>query len=217
MRLRHTPVAWCIQAGRRLDCVEWDRLAAPSGAVAIHGLPVRRLGRRLPRASHTRRREDEQKRGITMKSSSITLLYADSVQGHIDGSDGKYVINLIDSPGHVDFSSDVSTAVRICDGALLVVDVVEGVCIQVRVPRGARWCDVDSRGASLTFGPACCAPQTQAVLRQAWEEGVRPVLVLNKLDRLVTELQLSPLEAYQHIIRILEQVRPRHGAAGGSE
>lgn len=66
---------------------------------------------------------------------------------------------------------------RLCDGALVIVDVVEGVC-----------------------------PQTNAVLRQAWLEGIKPCLVLNKVDRLITELKLSPLEAFYHIQKILEQV-----------
>ena len=62
------------------------------------------------------------------------------------------------------FYSEVSTAVRLCDGAIVVVDVVEGV-----------------------------QPQTKVVLQQAWREGIRPVLVLNKLDRLIVELKLNPL------------------------
>ena len=72
----------------------------------------------------------------------------------------------------------VSMAVRLCDGALVVVDAVEGVC-----------------------------PQTQAVLQQAWVEGIKPCLVLNKIDRLITELKYSPTEAYYHLQQILEQVR----------
>eukprot|EP00510_Aplanochytrium_minuta_P001241 CAMPEP_0184026574 /NCGR_PEP_ID=MMETSP0954-20121128/13613_1 /TAXON_ID=627963 /ORGANISM="Aplanochytrium sp, Strain PBS07" /LENGTH=257 /DNA_ID=CAMNT_0026310827 /DNA_START=234 /DNA_END=1004 /DNA_ORIENTATION=+ len=129
-------------------------------------------------------REDEQTRGITMESSAISLLYPHKPIRLKPESDPKehlsatnYLINLIDSPGHVDFSADVSTAVRLCDGALVVVDVIEGVCIQ-----------------------------THAVLRQAWEEKLRPCLVLNKLDRLILELKLDPVEAFEHLSRIIEQV-----------
>uniref|UniRef100_A0ABM5EYZ3 Elongation factor-like GTPase 1 isoform X1 n=2 Tax=Pogona vitticeps TaxID=103695 RepID=A0ABM5EYZ3_9SAUR len=114
-------------------------------------------------------REDEQIRGITMKSSAISLQFGEGGQ--------EYLINLIDSPGHVDFSSEVSTAVRLCDGCIVVVDAVEGVC-----------------------------PQTHAVLRQAWLENICPVLVINKIDRLILELKLTPQEAYSHLKNILEQV-----------
>lgn len=119
-------------------------------------------------------REDEQIRGITMKSSAISLHYATGNE--------EYLINLIDSPGHVDFSSEVSTAVRICDGCIIVVDAVEGVC-----------------------------PQTQAVLRQAWLENIRPVLVINKIDRLIVELKFTPQEAYSHLKNILEQINALTG------
>ncbi|XP_032120716.1 elongation factor-like GTPase 1 isoform X2 [Sapajus apella] len=119
-------------------------------------------------------REDEQVRGITMKSSAISL--------HYTTGNEEYLINLIDSPGHVDFSSEVSTAVRICDGCIIVVDAVEGVC-----------------------------PQTQAVLRQAWLENIRPVLVINKIDRLIVELKFTPQEAYSHLKNILEQINALTG------
>ncbi|CDH60840.1 translation elongation factor 2 [Lichtheimia corymbifera JMRC:FSU:9682] len=127
-------------------------------------------------------REDEQERGITMESSAISLYFklVRAVQ-QPDGNDktiaSEYLINLIDSPGHVDFSSEVSTASRLCDGGLVLVDVVEGVCTQ-----------------------------TISVLRQAWIDKVRPILVFNKMDRLIVELKLTPLEAYNHLNRILEQV-----------
>ncbi|XP_047121853.1 elongation factor-like GTPase 1 [Schistocerca piceifrons] len=114
-------------------------------------------------------RKDEQERGITMKSSSIALLYTIGKE--------EFLVNLIDSPGHVDFSLEVSTAVRLCDGAIVVVDVVEGVC-----------------------------PQTRVALRQAWLENIVPVLVLNKIDRLILEMKLSPLDAYVHLTQVLEQV-----------
>ena len=110
-------------------------------------------------------RPDEQLRGITMKSSLITLLHVYQKQD--------FVINLIDSPGHVDFASEVSTAVRLCDGAIVVIDVVEGVC-----------------------------PQTRSALSTAYVEGLKPILVLNKIDRLLTEIKLSPLDAYIHLTQV---------------
>ncbi|KAJ7202772.1 P-loop containing nucleoside triphosphate hydrolase protein [Mycena pura] len=120
-------------------------------------------------------REDEQERGITMESSAVSLRF------QVMDKDGKspkvYVVNMIDTPGHVDFSSEVSTASRLCDGALVLVDVVEGVCTQ-----------------------------TIAVLRQAWLDRLRPILVINKFDRLITELKLAPVEAYHHLARLIEQV-----------
>jgi ribosome assembly protein 1 len=88
-----------------------------------------------------------------------------------------YLVNLIDSPGHIDFSSEVSTASRLCDGAIVLVDAVEGVC-----------------------------SQTVTVLRQTWVEHIRPILVINKIDRLITELQLSPEEAFDRMTKLVEQV-----------
>ncbi|KAJ7134421.1 P-loop containing nucleoside triphosphate hydrolase protein [Mycena epipterygia] len=120
-------------------------------------------------------REDEQERGITMESSAVSLRFQVMEK---DGISPKvYIVNMIDTPGHVDFSSEVSTASRLCDGALVLVDAVEGVCTQ-----------------------------TIAVLRQAWLDRLRPVLVINKFDRLITELQLAPVEAYHHLARLIEQV-----------
>jgi ribosome assembly protein 1 len=97
-------------------------------------------------------------------------------------------VNLIDTPGHVDFSSEVSTASRLCDGALVLVDAVEGVCTQ-----------------------------TLSVLRQAWEERLRPILVINKIDRLITELRLTPIEAHHHLSNLVENVNAIMGSFYASE
>eukprot|EP01132_Coremiostelium_polycephalum_P011146 gene11146-13654_t len=136
--------------------------------------------------------QDEQEREITMKASSISLLFQKPfpITNTTDQQPQmeSFLINLIDSPGHVDFSSEVSTAVRITDGALLLVDAVEGVCIQ-----------------------------THAVLKQAYQEKVRPCLVINKIDRLIGELHMTPLEAYQHIKKILEQVNAVTGTLSSEE
>ncbi|OOF93099.1 hypothetical protein ASPCADRAFT_209716 [Aspergillus carbonarius ITEM 5010] len=124
-------------------------------------------------------RPDEQLRGITMESSAISLFFSMMRRPAPDAAPvpKEYLINLIDSPGHIDFSSEVSTASRLCDGAVVLVDAVEGVC-----------------------------SQTVTVLRQTWVEQLKPILVINKIDRLVTELKMSPSEAYSHMSKLLEQV-----------
>lgn len=133
-------------------------------------------------------REDEQERGITMESSAVSLKFQVMGRPDKERSSKTYIVNMIDTPGHVDFSSEVSTASRLCDGALVLVDVVEGVCTQ-----------------------------TIAVLRQAWEDNLRPILVINKMDRLVTELKLVPSEAYQHLSRLIEQMNAVMGSFFASE
>ncbi|MHA2495505.1 MAG: GTP-binding protein, partial [Candidatus Hodarchaeales archaeon] len=117
-------------------------------------------------ARATDTREDEQERGITIKTTGISLVHAIG--------DQTYLINLQDTPGHVDFSGEVTSALRVVDGALVVVDAVEGVMVQ-----------------------------TETVTRQALLEKVRPVLYINKVDRLITEMRMSPENAYEKFKEII--------------
>ncbi|KAJ5499265.1 hypothetical protein LT330_000164 [Penicillium expansum] len=127
-------------------------------------------------------RPDEQDRCITIKSTAISL-YAKfpdpedlkEIPQAVDGDE--FLINLIDSPGHVDFSSEVTAALRVTDGALVVVDCVSGVCVQ-----------------------------TETVLRQALTERIKPVLCINKVDRALLELQVSKEDLYQSFSRTIESV-----------
>ncbi|MGQ9538951.1 MAG: elongation factor EF-2 [Candidatus Bathycorpusculaceae bacterium] len=110
--------------------------------------------------------EEEQKRGITIKTANISLLH--------EINERPYVVNLVDTPGHVDFTGKVTRALRAIDGAVVVVDAVEEVMVQ-----------------------------TETVTRQALEERVRPVLFINKVDRLVKELRLTSDEIQNKLTRII--------------
>ncbi len=113
--------------------------------------------------------EQEQARGITIKAANISIPY--NYEGH------PYLINLIDTPGHVDFGGHVTRAMRAVDGVVLVIDCVEGVM-----------------------------PQTETVLRQALKEKVKPVLFINKIDRLINELKLDSNGMQQRFLKIIAGV-----------
>ena len=110
---------------------------------------------------------EEQRRGITIKTANISLLH------EVNGE--KYVVNLVDTPGHVDFTGKVTRALRIIDGAIVLVDAVEEIMAQ-----------------------------TEVVTRQALNERVKPVLLINKVDRLIRELKLSDEEIRRKLSRIIQ-------------
>ncbi|KAF8793749.1 Elongation factor-like GTPase 1 like protein [Argiope bruennichi] len=146
--------------------VDHGKTTLADSLIASNGIISQKMAGKL---RYMDSRKDEQERGITMKSSSVSI--------HYQKDEECYLINVIDSPGHVDFVGEVCTAVRLCDGAIILVDVVEGIC-----------------------------PQTKTALQQAWIGHIRPLLVLNKIDRLILEWKLTPLDAYARLVQILEQV-----------
>lgn len=113
--------------------------------------------------------EDEQQRGITIDSANANMIH------DVDGQD--FLINLIDTPGHVDFGGDVTRAMRVVDGAIVLTDAVEGIM-----------------------------PQTETVFRQALRERVKPVLFINKVDRLIREVKLTPEKMQERFLTIISNV-----------
>ena len=113
--------------------------------------------------------EQEQARGITINAASASMVYV--------FREKEYLINLIDTPGHVDFGGDVTRAMRAIDGVIILCCAVEGVM-----------------------------PQTETVIRQAIRERVRPILFVNKVDRLINELQVTPEQMQQRLSNIMNEV-----------
>ena len=116
-------------------------------------------------------REDEQERHITMKASSITVIYRS------EKLNSNYLLNIIDVPGHVDFSYEIFSSLKMVDGAIIMIDVIEGIC-----------------------------SQTESAIRQAWDEKIKYILVLNKIDKLFNVVEMTPEEAYEHLKNLLEKV-----------
>ena len=115
--------------------------------------------------------EDEATRGITIDAANVSMVHNLPEEG------GEFLINLIDTPGHVDFGGDVTRAMRAVDGCIILTCAVEGVM-----------------------------PQTETVVRQALKELVKPVLFINKVDRLIKEVKLTPQEMEKRFIAIIDHV-----------
>lgn len=118
---------------------------------------------------YTNYEQIEQDRRLTIKSANISLAF------DYQGED--YIINLIDTPGHVDFGGHVTRSMRAVDGVVLVIDPVEGIM-----------------------------PQTDTVLRTALQEKAKPVLFVNKVDRLLNELKLTPEQTFDRLLNLINEV-----------
>lgn len=112
----------------------------------------------------------EQERGVSIKSSPITFIMSD-----LKGK--SHLMNVMDTPGHVNFSDEVTAAIRLCDGVLIFVDAAEGIMLN-----------------------------TERLLKHAVQEGLAITVCISKIDRLILELKLPPLDAYYKMRHILDEI-----------
>ncbi len=156
-KIRNIAIAAHIDHGKTTFS---DNLLAGAGMISME-----LAGKQLVLDFH----EDEQTRGITIDAANVSMVH------DVDKED--YLVNLIDTPGHVDFGGDVTRAMRAVDGAIVLCCAVEGVM-----------------------------PQTETVLRQALKERVKPVLFINKVDRLIREVKLTPEAMQERFVKIINSI-----------
>lgn len=146
--------------------IHHGKTALTDNLLAAAGMMSEAAAGSLEKGMATWQHADEQERLLTVDAANVSMVHA------FDGQE--YLINLIDTPGHVDFGGNVTRAMRAIDGTVVLVCASEGIM-----------------------------PQTEAVIKQALRERVKPVLFINKVDRLITELQFTPEQMQQRFLKIV--------------
>ena len=146
--------------------IHHGKTAMTDNLIAAAGLMATKYAGDLEEGMQTWQHKDEQERLMTVDAANVSMIH--DFRGH------EYLINLIDTPGHVDFGGNVTRAMRAIDGTIVLIDSVEGIM-----------------------------PQTETVLKQALRERVKPVLFINKCDRLVKELHLSPEKIQERFVKLI--------------
>src|SRR3989338_8903263 len=146
--------------------IHHGKTAMTYNLIAAAGLMATKYAGDLEEGMATWQHKDEQERLMTVDAANVSMVH------EYQGND--FLINLIDTPGHVDFGGNVTRAMRAIDGTIVLICAVEGIM-----------------------------PQTETVVRQAIRERVKPVLFINKVDRLVKELKFSPEQISQRIITLV--------------
>jgi len=148
--------------------IHHGKTAFTDNLLAVAGKIAAKNAGNLEEGMATWQHADEQERLLTVDSANTSMV-------HEYGGE-EYLINLIDTPGHVDFSGNVTRAMRAVDGTIVLVCASEGIM-----------------------------PQTETVLKQALRERVKPVLFINKVDRLIKELKVTPKQMQERFVKIINE------------
>ncbi|MEW5897275.1 MAG: elongation factor EF-2 [Nanoarchaeota archaeon] len=148
--------------------IHHGKTAFTDNLLAAAGMMAEKFAGQLEGGMATWLHKDEQERLMTVDAANVSMVH--------EYNQKEFLINLIDTPGHVDFGGNVTRAMRAVDGTVVLICAVEGIM-----------------------------PQTETVLRQALRERVKPVLFINKVDRLVKELKLSPEKIAERVMNLVTQ------------
>ena len=146
--------------------IHHGKTAMTDNLIAAAGLMASKYAGDLEDGMVTWQHKDEQERLMTVDAANVSMVH--------EWDSNEYLINMIDTPGHVDFGGNVTRAMRAIDGTVVLICAVEGIM-----------------------------PQTETVLKQALRERVKPVLFINKVDRLVKELKLGPEQIQQRFVTLI--------------